>query len=105
MVHVDAREIVVEAELKRTDVRASIGEVERYSEIITRSGGDLDLGALQRVMRRLKRQDAGRERVTLVPSDESTTGELVSLMDALRRDASGPLFSEVALGEQQEASE
>ena len=42
--------------------------------------------------------DPGHERILVVPSDEVPTQTVVTVMDAVRADETGPLFPQVALG-------
>lgn len=81
----------VHADVRSTDVRAASGDVER------RDLPAPDLGALQGVLRTLKGLDARRARITLVPSADTTTEQVVAWMDAVQRDNRGELFPEIVL--------
>ena len=65
-------------------------------EIIGRDAS-FDLGTLQAALREIKLLDPNRVRVRLQPHPDATASEVVTLMDALRSDASGTLFEEVVL--------
>jgi len=90
--------VVVSASIQRQDVRATIGDVEQWSSVVPPIEGEVDLSGVQVVLRQIKSQDPTRERITVTPSESTSTGELVDIMDAVRGDIDGPLFSEVALG-------
>ena len=81
----------VQADVRSTDVRAAVGDVER------RDLRSADLVELQSVLRTLKTLDPARQRVTLVPGPDSTTQEVVSWMDAVKLDRKGELFPEVVV--------
>jgi biopolymer transport protein ExbD len=89
--------VVVSAEIQRQDVRAAVGDVEQWSRELPPVQGAMDLLGLQSTLRQIKSQDPSRNRITVAPSDSTTTGDLVDLMDAVREDREGALFSEVAL--------
>jgi len=82
----------VQANVRRTDVVTSAGDVEQRSVEV------LDLAALQVELRGLKALDPDRERILLVPSDDVPSDRVIATMDALRSDAEGPLFPQIALG-------
>lgn len=81
----------VQAAVRRTDVLASSGDVERQELEAS------DLAALQVHLRRLKRLDPDRERVTLAPGPDTPAGDVVAWMDAVRADAQGPLYPQVVI--------
>ena len=89
--------VVISASIQRQDVRATVGDVEQWSREIALVEGEIDLSALQGALRQIKSQDPARETITVAPADSTPTGALVDLMDALRGDQEGPLFSNVAL--------
>ncbi len=84
--------IVVRAQVRRSDVVTSVGEVEQREVEVA------DLAELQATLRSLKALDPGHERILVVPRDDVPTQRVVSAMDAVRADDQGPLFSQVALG-------
>jgi len=91
VVQTTAERFAVRADVRSTDVRAAVGDVERR---------DLqadDLVALQEVLRTLKTLDPARKRITLIPGPDTTTQEVVAWMDAVKLDPSGELFPEVVL--------
>ncbi len=95
--------LVMRAALRRSDVRASTGEVEQWEQVLPHvpgeeSGQIMQLAEMQRHARALKEMAPLRQRVLLVPDDSVATEEVVWVMDALREDASGELFPQVALG-------
>lgn len=81
----------VEAGVRRTDVRATTGDVESQQLDVA------DLPALQAQLRRLKNLDPDRERITLRPAPDTPAHEVVTLMDAVRADRAGPLFPQVIM--------
>ena len=81
----------VEMSLRNTDVRASVGDVER------REIPAADLAELQRVLNTVKQLDPQRERITLTPAGETTAAEVVALMDAVRSGPQGPLFPRIVM--------
>jgi hypothetical protein len=89
--------VVVSAAIQRQDVRAAVGDVEQWSRELALLQGEIDLTGLQSLLRQIKSQDPSRERISVAPSDSISTGDLVDIMDAVRADSEGPLFSEVAL--------
>ncbi len=89
--------VVISAAIQRQDVRAAVGDVEQWSRELPPVQGAMDLLGLQSALRQIKVQDPSRNRITVAPSDSITTGDLVDLMDAVREDRQGALFSEVAL--------
>ncbi len=63
--------------------------------------GDYDIKAIQKRLRGLKDTFTTPyvwEKITLLPNPNTTTAELVSLMDGVRSDNSGILLPEVSLG-------
>ena len=81
----------VQARIRNTDVRASVGDVE------LRTFEAADVVALQSTLATLKRLDPGRERIRLVPAPQTTAAELVLWMDAVRQGPDGELFPKVIL--------
>ncbi|MDP6935092.1 MAG: hypothetical protein QGG40_19375 [Myxococcota bacterium] len=81
----------VQADVRNTDVRASVGDVEQRDFEVS------DLTALQNILGTFKALDPRREQVTLVPAAESTTQEVVFWMDAVRNGPDGELFPKVVL--------
>jgi len=88
----------IRTQLKRTDVRASAGEVEESRIEINDIDELPDLEALQASLRSFKRLAPERNRIRLEPTDNVTTSRVVQVMDAIRSDSDGSLFTEVALG-------
>jgi hypothetical protein len=88
----------ISAQVRRSDVGAKTGETEARSERIPPGSGGVDLAALQNALRRYKGLDPERDQATLLPADSLNNGQVVNLMDAMRRDAEGELFPKVALG-------
>ncbi|MCB9746669.1 MAG: biopolymer transporter ExbD [Alphaproteobacteria bacterium] len=100
-VHAEGARLELRAAVRRSDVVTSGGEVEqRATPYPPLADGSLDLVGLQAGLRSLKELDPVRSRALLVPDDALPARQLVLLMDALRADASGELFPEVALGGQ-----
>jgi len=97
-VEVRGLSLSVVAELRQTDVTASEADTETRRVALPPRGQDLDLAGLQATLRELKRLDPGRVRVSLLPDDEVTAGDLVALLDAVRADGSGSLFPSPMLG-------
>lgn len=97
VVHPDTA-LEITAQVRRSDVGAKIGETEARAERIEAGAEGLDLAALQSALRRYKGLDPEREQATLLPADSLSNGQVVNLMDAMRRDAEGELFPKVALG-------
>ncbi len=92
--------IHVIASISRTDIRASPDEREKHETQLTDDENGLDLLGLQDALRSIKRLAPGRARIRIVPTDDVTVQRVVYVMDAVRSDAAGPLFPEVALGGQ-----
>jgi len=90
-VEVEPQGYRVRAGVRRSDVRAQIGEVEQQELLAP------DLPALQAHLGRLKALDPARRRVQLAPHAETDAAALVALVDALRQGPDGPLFPEVVL--------
>ena len=86
--------LVVTAEVRRTDVVTSAGDVEARRWELSRD----DLRGLQAVLRELKARDGLANRVVLTPDDAVAAAEVVRLMDVVRSDGEGDLFGEVVLG-------
>lgn len=100
VVDVVGQDLVVSASVRRTDVGASEGDVQQRVVELPRTTDGLDLAGLQDALRQLKRIDPDRKKVLLAPDDAVPGKDVVHLMDALRGDADGELFPEVALGGQ-----
>jgi len=98
VVRVTPQSLEVRAQLQRTDVRASIDAVEDSRLELSDLNDVPDLRELQVALRSLKRLAPDRNRIRLEPTDEVTTSRVVMVMDAVRLDKEGALFSEVALG-------
>jgi hypothetical protein len=98
VVRVEADALLLQQALRRTDLLASVGQVEHQELRLAHTGGQFDIPGLQAALRQVKALDPGRERLTLRPAQESTTAEVVRLMDAVRKDKAGPLFQEIVLG-------
>jgi biopolymer transport protein ExbD len=105
----DVEELVVQlapttlrviASLSRTDVRATAEERELHETELADDENGLDLRGLQEVLRAIKRLAPAHARIRIVPADDVTVQRVVYVMDAVRADAKGPLFPEVALGGQ-----
>ncbi len=105
----DVEELVVQlaptalhviASLSKTDVRATADEREQHETKLADDENGLDLRGLQEVLRSIKRLSPDRARIRIVPADDVTVQRVVYVMDAVRSDATGPLFPEVALGGQ-----
>jgi len=63
--------------------------------------GRFDIRAIQKRLRALKSEFTTPyvwEKITLLPSPDTTTAELIVLMDGVRSDNKGPLLPEVSLG-------
>jgi biopolymer transport protein ExbD len=97
-VRTQGRDLVIEAEVRRSDVVSSAGEVEARSTELPAVDDQLDLAGLQDALRTFKQLDPLREQVLLVPDDELPAASVVDLMDAVRADPDGDLFPNVALG-------
>jgi len=98
VVEVVGSEIEVTASVRRTDVGADAGDVQQRVVELPPVEDDLDLGGLQATLRSLKTIDPDRKKVLLSPDDSVPGRDVVHLMDALRGDADGELYPEVALG-------
>jgi hypothetical protein len=79
------------AEVRNTDVRSSAGDTERKQLTAT------DLAALQTALQTFKGLDPDRKRITLQPSADTTTDEVVRWMDAVRVGPQGELYPRVVL--------
>ncbi|MCP4810668.1 MAG: hypothetical protein GY913_18365 [Proteobacteria bacterium] len=97
-VRVQGKSIVVSAKVRKTDVGASAGDVEERIVEVPATAEGLDLAGLQGALRVFKRLDPERAKVLLEPDDAVPGKDVVFLMDAVRADADGELFGEVALG-------
>jgi Flp pilus assembly protein CpaB len=84
------------ARIEHTDVRASGFEEQEFPVAFGDSGADLQ--ALQDRLRSLKTLSPLHNRISLQPSDDVPTQQLVMVMDAIRHDSQGELFPEVLLG-------
>ena len=100
VVNVVGEDLEVSASVRRTDVGADAGDVQVRVVELPRTDEGLDLAGLQTALRQLKAIDPERRKVLLAPDDAVPGAHVVHLMDALRSDASGELFPEVALGGQ-----
>jgi len=85
VVRVEADALLLQQALRRTDLLASVGEVEHQELKLAHTGGQFDIPGLQAALRQVKNLDPGRERLTLRPAQETTTAEVVRLMDAVRK--------------------
>ena len=81
----------VSADVRTTDVLASVGDVEQKERLAA------DLPALQDALYAFKALDPKRERVTLVPSADTPADEVVRWMDAVRAGPKGDLYPRVIL--------
>ncbi len=97
-VQAEGSTLTVHKRIRRSDVGANEGQSEASSLRIAPKNDSFDLHGLQATLRELKTLDPARDRVQLNPNASSTAGDVVTLMDALRSDATGPLFGEVILG-------
>ena len=86
-----ASDIILTAQIRSTDVRASAGDTETKQWSI-KSASDL-----VPILRRLKSLDPDRTRLRLLPAAESTTADVVYWMDIVRSDESGELFRNVVV--------
>lgn len=100
VVDVLGEDLRVSASVRRTDVGADAGDVQQRVVELPGTEDGLDLAGLQLALRQLKSVDPDRDAVLLAPDDGVPGGDVVHLMDALRSDAHGELFPEVALGGQ-----
>jgi hypothetical protein len=82
---------LISAEVRSTDVLASVGDTERKELLVS------NLTELQIQLAVFKGLDSKRERITLVPSADTPTEEVVRWMDAVRRGPEGELFPRVIL--------
>jgi biopolymer transport protein ExbD len=98
VVRVQADALILQQDLRNTDVLASVGDVERQEIRLLHKKTDFDIQGLQAALRHVKSIDPNRDRITLAPDSKSTAAEVIRLMDALRKDQVGPLFQEVVLG-------
>jgi len=91
-------EITVRASVRRTDLGAERGEVERRElHLGPAPDGQLDLAGLQRILLGLRAVDDSPARVQLWPDDALSTQQVVDLLDAIRIHRGEPLFQEVVL--------
>lgn len=88
------KQLSLRAGVRRTDVVTSAGDVEQREVVLEPD----DLAGLQEALRQFKGLDPERERALLRPTDDLPTRSVVHLMDAMRGDAQGPLYPQVALG-------
>jgi len=84
------------ARLEHTDVRASGFEEQEIP--VESSDSGLNLQALQSHLRSLKTLSPLHNRISLHPTDDVLTQQLVMVMDAIRHDKKGELFPELVLG-------
>ena len=80
----------VDAVLKSTDVRSE--------HVVEETRQHNDLSGLRQYLRNLKDIDETQTRLTLVPTPDNTTGQIVLWMDAIRKGPNGELFPHVTLG-------
>lgn len=85
---------IIEAEIRSTDVRATIGDTERKQWTIK---SEVELHP---ILRQLKSLDPDRSRITLHPSDSNTTADIVYWMDLFRSDSDGELFPKTVVDSQ-----
>lgn len=91
-------ELVVRAQVRRSDVTSGAGEVQLRERRLPAGAEGPDLAGLQAELRALKQLDPQRRRAELLPEDGVPAQVLVLVMDAARQDGAGALFPEVALG-------
>ena len=96
-VETESKTLTLHKKIRTTDVGASQGQSTTSSMRFIAKKASLDLEGLQEALREIKLLDPNRMRVRLQPHPEATTADVVTLMDALRSDASGSLFEEVVL--------
>lgn len=96
-VETHATTVTLHKKIRTTDIGASEGQSTLSKMEIASRDASFDLGTLQEALREIKLLDPNRVRVRLQPHPEATASEVVTLMDALRSDASGTLFEEVVL--------
>lgn len=81
----------IQARVRRTDVLASAGDVETKNWTLT------EADSLPSILRQIKSLDTTRKRITVIPTLETSTAQLVWWMDLCRKDSQGELFPEVIL--------
>lgn len=96
-IEVEENAVVIHKAIRRSDVDAGQGEADWTQSRIDGVEGQPDLASIQRSLREIKSLDPKRERIRLHPASETTTAEVVVLMDALRADTQGELFGQVVL--------
>ena len=96
-VQVESEAVVIHKAIRRSDVDAGQGEADWTQSRISTVDGRPDLASLQSSLREIKQLDPTRERIRLHPAAETTTSQVVALMDAMRGDAAGALFGQVVL--------
>lgn len=98
VVRVEADALLVQKQIRRTDLLAAVGDVDLQESTLSHTSGEFDIQGLQAALRQVKALDPTRIRLTLQPRPETTTAQVIQLMDAVRKDRFGPLFQEVVLG-------
>jgi hypothetical protein len=90
IVYVNGNGFRIDATMKSTDVRSE--------HMIEETRQVRNLENLREYLTNLKEIDETQTRLTLVPSPDNTTGQIVLWMDAIRMGPHGELFPHVTLG-------
>jgi hypothetical protein len=98
VIQVAPNALLLQKKIRRSDLLATVGDVDLQESRLAHTGGEFDIPGLQTALRQVKALDPARERLSLQPSPETTAAQVIRLMDAVRKDQFGPLFSEVVLG-------
>jgi hypothetical protein len=89
--------VIVQAEVRRADVRARTEETTTQRIEVPSQDAQLDLEGLQRALRRFADLDPSRSEITVRPDDDLPASQWVRVLDAVREDDVGPLFPDVAI--------
>ena len=82
---------LLSAEVRSLDVLAGAGDTVLQEKVVP------TLTALQTELASYKKDDEKRERITLIPAEDTPTEEVVRWMDAVRRGPDGELYPRVIL--------
>lgn len=100
-VHVEGTTLRLRVAARTTDVTAMTGDVTWNETPFAPQGPEPDLAGLQEALHRWRALDPERERILVIPADDTPARRVIEVMDAVRSSSSGPLFSEVVLGDSQ----
>jgi len=97
-VHLQGHDLTLRSALRTRDVTASQGDVTWSETALPPVDGGMDLAGLQGALARVHALDPEHTRALVVPADDVPTARVVALVDAVRGDATQPLYADVVLG-------